>query len=269
VAPLTKLLLAAGTLAAAGLAAAALALPASGSGSAARPSSDRLLAEQTISRYFALLNAGRGTKFCTGSITAATLRAEGGLAGCIRSSGGYVKRMRTQTYALTLQNMHYLFTQLSDGINLHCRAGAQCPSWHFATWATATYPGEIDWVTSTDAGLASSTGRKVVAVVDPARSSTHRITLYYQAWDGRILRASWSTKAGGWYGTVVDTHAGRPLITGVNIVTVRRTGPDAIVALVSLRVGILPRTWESFHLVREGGRWRADTWIQVAGPPAA
>jgi hypothetical protein len=239
----------------------------SGRSAPAAPSA-RISAQQTVSRYFALLNAGNGTAFCTGSITTATLRAEGGLAGCIASSGGYVERMRKATYALTLQKLHYLFTMLSDGINLHCDA-KPCPSWHFGTWAGETYPGEVEWVTSTDPKLASSMGRKVVAVVDPAASSTSWITLYFQAWDGRILRASWSTKPFGWRGSVVDTHAGGPLISNVRVVTAERTAPNTIVALVSMRVGTSPRSWESFHLVREDGRWRADTWRVVAGPPAA
>jgi hypothetical protein len=221
-----------------------------------------------VNRYFARLNGGRGAAFCTGSITSTTLRAEGGLARCTASIDGYVNRLRKQTYALTLQSMHYLFTMVSGGISLHCTGTDACPSWAYGTWASELYSDEVVWVTSSDAGLASSLGRKVVAVVDPRASNPSWITLYFQAWDGRILRASWSTRPGSWRGSVVDTHAGGPFVSHVHVVATQRTAPDTIVALVSLRVGTSPRTWESFHLVHENGAWRADTWRQVAGPPA-
>lgn len=238
---------------------------------ASRPAAptDRQIAQRAVGTYFARLDGGRGDAFCAHSITSTTLRAEGGLGRCTASIDGYVKRMQRQSYALTLQSMHYLFTMLSDGINLHCIGTTPCQSWHYGTWASESYPDEVVWVTSTDPSLASSLGPRVVAVVDPRASSPRRLTLYYQAWDGRILRASWSTELGSWRGSVVDTHAGGPFISRVRVVTARRTAPNTMVALVSLRVGTSPRSWESFRLAREDGIWRADAWRRVAGPPAA
>jgi hypothetical protein len=247
------------------LAAAALGLLAAG-GAAGGPPTDLRVAQQTVGRYFALLDASRGSAFCGESITSATVRAAGGIYNCAASIDGYVRKVERQRYATALENMHYLFSMLSDGITTYCRPGIRCPSSQFARWASKTYPGTVRWRTSTNPRLASSVGSRVVAVVDP-RSSTRWITLYFQASDGRIFRASWSTTFGSWQGSVRDTHAGKPFISDVHVVSAVRIGPDTILARVGLRIGTLPRSYEEFRLVREGGRWRADTWTTAGGPP--
>jgi hypothetical protein len=260
------------TVAAAGLAAtaAALALLAGASRGAAHaapaPPTDRQVAQRTISRYIGFLDSGRGAAFCNDSITATTLRAEGGADRCMATIDGYVKRVEQQGWAQALQSMHYLFMQLSDGIVSNCATGRACPSSEFGRWAMKTYPGEVDWLTGTNPSLASSTGAKVVAVVDPTASSRRRITLYYQAWDGRIFRASWSTTLGSWRGSVVDTHRGTPFLSNIRVLHTTRTG-DELIADVGMTIGTLTRT-EVFALVREAGSWRVDTWHPLAGPPA-
>ena len=233
---------------------------------AAPPPTDRQIAQQTIARYVGFLDAGRGAAFCNDSITSVTLSAEGGADRCVTNISSYVERVEKQGYAQALQNMHYLFMQLSDGITSFCPTGHACPSADYGRWAMATYPGEVHWVTSTDPSLASSTGRKVVAVVDPRASSPKWITLYYQAWDGRIFRASWSTKTGSWRGSVVDTHRGTPFLSSVHVLHTLRTGNQMTVG-VSMRVGIVAAS-EEFVLVREGGVWRVDSWHPLTGPPA-
>ena len=259
--------LAAGAIVAAIAALVALAF-ATGSGRSAGPPppTDRQIAEVALARYTWLLDTGRGTAFCNGAITAATLEAEGGADRCATTIDGYVHRLEKQGYQSVLLDMHYLFTMLSDGIVDHCPTHAACSSWSYGRWASETYPGEVVWKTGSDPALASSTGRKVVAVVDPA-STTRWITLYYQAWDGRILKARWSTKLGSWRGWVIDTHRGAPFLSHVRVLVTRRIG-DRIVARVSMRVGTMPMK-EQFTLVREAGSWRVDTWRPLPAPPAA
>jgi hypothetical protein len=235
---------------------------------AVRPT-DRQIAERTLTRYFSLLNEGRGSEFCSQAITATTLAAEGGIYACAPNISAYVKRLERRTYGATLQDLHYLFYMVADGIVLHCRGAHPCPSSKYGLWANLVSPGEVDWRTGSDPGLASSMGAKVRAVVDPLESTPARITLYYQAWDGRILRASWSTKPFGWHGSVVDTHAGVPFISGVRVVSTTRRGPDTIVARVSMRTGTGRPALEEFRLVRVGGLWRADTWRRGTTLPAA
>lgn len=235
----------------------------------AAPPTDRQIAERTLSRYFALLNEGRGSEFCSRAITSTTLEAEGGIYSCAPNISGYVKRLERESYSATLQDLHYLFYMVADGINLHCRGARPCPSSKYGRWANLSSPGEVDWLTGSNPSLASSTGAKVRAVVDPLESNPARITLYYQAWDGRILRASWSTKPFGWHGSVVDTHAGVPFISDLRVVSTSRRGPGTIVARVSIRTGTRPPTLEEFRLVRENDRWRADTWRNGTALPAA
>jgi hypothetical protein len=233
------------------------------------PPTDRQIAQRAVSRYFSLLNEGRGPEFCSEAITSTTLAAQGGIYACAPNISGYVKRLERQTYSATLQDLHYLFYMVADGIVLHCRAAHPCPSSLYGRWANLTSPGEVEWRTSTDPNLASSMGARVRAVVDPLQSTPARITLYYQAWDGRILKASWSTKPFGWHGSVVDTHAGVPFISGIHVVGTSRRGPDTLVARVSIRTGTGPPALEEFRLVYEGGRWRADTWRRGTALPAA
>jgi hypothetical protein len=227
---------------------------------AVAPPTTRQIAQHALTSYFALLNGGRGAEFCSEAITPATLQAEGGLYACAANITQYVKRLEQESYSATLQDMHYLFYMVADGITLHCKAPRPCPASQYGRWANLVSAGEVDWRTGTDPTAASSMGAKVRAVIDPSASNPHWITLYYQAWDGRILKASWSTKPFGWRGSVVDTHAGLPFISGVQVVGTSRRGPRSIVARVMLRTGTGPRRLEEFHLVLQDGRWRADSW---------
>jgi hypothetical protein len=261
-----------GMLAVAVVAAGVLAPTLYGRGPRRRPAAprptDRQIAQHTVSRYFSLLNGGQGSQFCSQAITPTTLAAEGDIYACATDISGYVKRLERKTYDATLQDMHYLFYMVADGIVLHCRTAHPCPSSRYGRWANEISPGEVDWRTGTDPRLASSMGKKVRAVVDPTASTPQRITLYYQAWDGRILRASWSTEPFGWQGSVVDTHAGVPFISHVRVLGTSRRGPATIVARVSIRTGTGPPTMEEFRLVRQHGRWRADTWHAGTALPA-
>jgi len=259
-------------LAVAGAATAVFAAPAPRDGGprsaqSAAPS-DAQIAQQTVERYFRLLDEGRGAEFCSGAITAETLQVEGGIYRCAATISGYVRNIERRSFAATLQDLHDLFMMVSDGIGLHCQPGKRCPSSLYGRWASENAGGEVDWRTADDPRLASSTGTKVVAVVDPRHSSPSWITLYYQAWDGRILRASWSTELGRWKGSVVDTHAGVPFVSDVQLVDVTRVGPRSMVAHLTIRIGTRPPELQEFRLVREYGTWRADSWRPVAGPPA-
>jgi hypothetical protein len=236
---------------------------------AVAPPTTRQIAQRTLTSYFALLNEGRGSEFCSEAITSATLNAEGGLYACATNIAHYVERLERESYSATLQDLHYLFYMVADGIVLHCKTARSCPASQYGRWANLVSPGEVDWRTGSNPSLASSMGAKVRAVVDPSASNPGWITLYYQAWDGRILKASWSTKPFGWRGSVVDTHAGIPFISDVQVVETSRRGPGSIVARVMMRTGTGPRRLEEFHLVRQNGRWRADTWHTGTSLPAA
>ena len=225
-------------------------------------------AQLSIARYFRLLDEGRGAEFCAEAISAAALHVHGGLYRCAADMSAYVRRLEQRSYAATLQDLHTLFMMVSDGIGIHCLQTRRCPSSSYGRWAKEQAPARVEWRTGADPGLASSVGSHVIAVVDPRHSSPSRITLYYQAWDGRILRASWSTEAGSWNGSVVDTHAGVPFISHVRVLSAVRTGPRRLDARVEIRVGSGPLEQQVFRLVREGSRWRADSWGRVAGPPA-
>ncbi|HVP75727.1 MAG TPA: hypothetical protein VMS63_06875 [Gaiellaceae bacterium] len=225
--------------------------------------SDRQLAQRAVGRYFAFIDQGRGAEFCSEAISGATLDAEGGIYHCATTIDRYVSQIRRRTFAAALTDMHLLFYMVDDGIGSHCLAGRPCPRNLFARWASESASPQIDWRTGSDPRLASSLGARVVAVVDPRRSSPDRITLYYQAPDGRILRASWSTAFGSWRGSVVDTHAGDPFVSHVRVLATRRTGDSSLVATVSMRVGTAAPTVEQFQLVEEGGSWRADSWVDV------
>ena len=225
--------------------------------------SDRQIARRAVGRYFAFIDEGRGTEFCAGAISAATLEAEGGIYNCATAIDGYVKQIRRRTFASALADMHVLFYMVDDGIGSHCATGRPCPRALYGRWADESASPGVAWRTSSDPRLASSVGGKIVAVVDPRRSSPDRITLYYQAPDGRILRASWSTTFGSWHGSVVDTHAGDPFISHVEVLGARRTTGGSIVADVRLRIGTAAPTVEQFRLVNEDGSWRADSWVDV------
>lgn len=229
----------------------------------------RQIAQHTLTRYFALLDQGRGSEFCSEAITSATLEAEGGLYACTTNISHYVERLERESYSATLQDMHYLFYLVANGIVLHCRTAQPCPASQYGRWANLVSPGEVNWRIGTNPSLASSMGAKVRVVVDPTASNPDWITLYYQAWDGRILKASWSTKLFGWRGSVVDTHAGVPFISDIQVVGTSRRGPDSIVARVMMRTGTSPPRLEEFHLVFENGRWRADTWHTGTSLPVA
>ncbi len=225
--------------------------------------SDRQMAQRAVGRYFAFIDQGRGTEFCSEAISAATLDADGGIYNCATAIDGYVKRIQRQTFAAALTDMHVLFYMVDDGIGSHCWTGQPCPRNLYGRWAGESASPGVGWRTSSDPRLASSIGTKIVAVVDPRLSSPDRITLYYQASDGRILRASWSTAFGSWRGSVVDTHAGDPFISHVRVLATRRTSDASLVALVSMRVGTAAPTVEQFQLVDEDGSWRADSWVNV------
>ena len=230
---------------------------------------DREVAQRAVGRYFALIDEGRGTEFCSAAITSATLDAEGGVYNCATSIDGYVKRIERQTFGAALTDMHLLFYMVNDGIGSHCWSGRPCPRRLYGRWASESASPGIDWRTSSDPRLASSIGAKIVAVVDPRLSSPSRITLYYQASDGRILRASWSTVYGSWRGSVVDTHAGQPFISHVHVLATERTSDTSLVAVVSVRIGTAAPTVEQFQLVEEGGGWRADSWTNVTAALSA
>lgn len=236
-------------------------------GHAAAPS-DAQIARRTIARYFRFLDEGRGAEFCSQAISAATLRAQGGLYRCAAKMSGYVRGLERQSFGATLQNLHILFSMVSDGIGIHCDLTGPCPSSRYGRWAQQSAPNSVRWRTAVDPRLATSTSTKVVAVVDPLQSSPSWITLYYQAWDGRILRASWSTETGSWKGSVVDTHTGTPFVSLLGTANVSRSGPQTMVVHARIRVGTEPSQLEEFRLVQEGTGWRADTWRTVAGPPA-
>jgi hypothetical protein len=220
-------------------------------------------AQAAVSRYFALIDDGRGTDFCYTAITSDVLEAQGGLFRCAKSIDTYVTTIRRRSYPTTLLEMKTLFYMVSDGITTHCAPDAACPRARFGAWAAEAGAPGVTWRTSSDPATATTLGDKVVAVVDPIRSSAKWITLYYQATDGRILRARWSTKPGSWNGSVVDTHAGTPFISGVRVVATSTQPDGSIDAWVRLRVGTAPVSVEQFHLVREGGTLRADSWVDV------
>jgi len=226
------------------------------------PTADQI-ARLTVGRYFTLMNEGRGADFCGEVISSATLDAEGGVYHCAPNIDGYVKRIRRQSFASAVTDLHALFYMVADGIASHCATGRRCPRSRYGGWAGESAPPGVAWRTSSDPRLASTTGNEIVAVVDPRRSSPSWITLYYQAADGQILRASWSTATGSWRGSVVDTHEGRSFISGVQVLSAQRAADGSIVADVGIRVGTAPATVERFRLVREGGTWRADTWTDV------
>ena len=224
---------------------------------------DLQIAQRAVGRYFAFIDEGRGTEFCSTAITSAALDAEGGIYGCAPSIDGYVKRIQRQTFGAALTDMHLLFYMVNDGIGSHCWSGRPCPRRLYGRWASESASPGVDWRTSSDPRLASTIGTKIVAVVDPRLSSPSRITLYYQASDGRILRASWSTAYGSWRGSVVDTHAGQPFISHVHVLATERTSDTSLVADVSMRIGTGAPTVERFQLVEESGSWRADSWTNI------
>ena len=252
------------------LAAAAIAVPSRGASTrlaAAAVPSALGIAQSTVGRYFAQLDEGRGAAFCGGSLTAATLAAEGGIHRCIANIDGYVKRVEHAGYPAALLDMEALFYDVADGVESHCPGRSACPSSSFGRWANEAAQNFEVWRTGSDPRRASNAGRTVV--VDPAGSNTHWITLYYQAVDGRIFKARWSTVYGSWRGSVVDTHAGPPWISRVAVTSARLLADGSIRADVAFTVGTAPRSFEDFRLVREGGAWRADTWKTKSGGVAA
>lgn len=232
------------------------------------PVSDEQIAQRVLDRYFALLNSGDGARFCTEAISSAALAAQHDVGACSAAVSGYVAAVRRRTFAAALQDMHSLFYEVADAVGSHCAPSGPCSSADFAGWAEQSAPGAVVWLSGSDPRLASSSGGKVVAVVDPRRSDRRRITLYYQAPDGRILRASWRTTAGSWQGSVVDTRAGEPFVSRVSVVAAWRLG-GAIVADVDITVGTAAPSLQEFRLVEDGGTWRADSWSAAAGALAA
>ena len=230
---------------------------------AAAPPSEGQIAQRTIDRYFALIDQSRGTTFCNEAVTATTVYAEGGVFSCVRRIESYVKAIRRRTFAAAMTDMHLLFYMVSDGIGTHCSVGRRCPQRLYGRWAEESAAPPVSWRTSSNPRAASSLDGKVIAVVDPRRSNPSRITLYYQASDGRILRASWSTAFGTWRGSVVDTHAGNPFISDTHVLATWTADDGSIVALVSMRLGTAARIVERFRLVKENGSWRADSWANV------
>jgi hypothetical protein len=249
-----------GSLAAALVLAGGLGPAASASGPAA-PSALRQ-AQLAVSRYFTSMDEGRGLAFCTTAISTAAREAEGGTARCVARMDGYVAGIRRRALPAAILDLKALFYMVSSGITTHCTGGGSCPVARYGLWAREfTAPG-VTWRTGSNPRLASTVGPDVVAVVDPARSSSAWLTLYYQAPDGRILRASWSTTPGSWRGSVVDTHAGQPFVSSVRVLAAHALPDGSIDAAVSLRVGTTP-TVERFRLVRENGTLRADSWTDV------
>jgi len=255
---------------AAAAAVAGLARLASAPGTArVRPSGDRLIAQRAVGRYFAFIDEGRGTEFCAEAISSATLEAGGGIYNCATAIDTYVKRIRRAAFPAAVTDMRVLFYMVSDGIGSHCSASRPCPRDRYARWARAFASPGVVWRTGSDPGLASTVGTRIVAVVDPRDTGPDWITLYYQASDGRIFRASWSTTPGSWHGSVVDTHAGDPFISHVHVLATHRTSDGSLVAIVSMRVGTAAPTVEQFRLVNEDGSWRADSWADVTAALAA
>jgi hypothetical protein len=238
------------------------AAPVPAAAAAAQPSEGQI-AQRTIDRYFTLIDQSRGTTFCNEAVTATTVYAEGGVFRCAARIDGYVKSIQRRTFAAAVTDMHLLFYMVSDGIGSHCWAGRRCPQQLYGRWAEESAAPPVSWRTSSNPRAASSLDGKVVAVVDPRRSNPKRITLYYQASDGRILRASWSTAFGAWRGSVVDTHAGDPFISDTRVLATWKTHDGALVALVSMRLGTAAPIVERFRLVNENGSWRADSWANV------
>ena len=261
-------LLAAWTLAAAAVVAAAVggvSLVSTGSGARpvhAAPPSDLQRAQRAVNRYFTAMNEGDGLAFCGTAVSAAVRESEGGIYHCVAKMDGYVAGIRKRALPAAVFDLQALFSMVSNGITTHCGLAGSCPVDRFALWATEFAGPGVTWRMGTDPRLASSVGSDVVAVVDPALSSAKWITLYYQAPDGQILRASWSTAPGSWRGSVVDTHAGRPLLSDVHVLAARAMRDGSIDATVSLRVGTAP-TVEQFRLVVQNGMLRADSWVDV------
>jgi hypothetical protein len=232
-------------------------------GRRARRPGETQLAQRTLSRYFALIDAGRGADFCSTAITSATLAAGGGVYRCAAKIDAYVRRIHRTTFPAAVLDLEALFYEVDDGSESHCTPGGACPRSRYVVWAREAADTGVSWKAGSDPHLARSVDGRVVAVVDPARSSPSWITLYYQAPDGRILRASWSTARGSWRGSVVDTHAGWPFISHVRVLATRRLPDGSLSAFASARIGTADPVLERFRLVREGGRLRADTWVNV------
>jgi len=230
--------------------------------------SDLRQAQRAVSRYFTSMDEGHGLAFCATAISAAALEAQGGIDRCVAKMDRYVSGIRRRALPAAILDLQALFYMVSSGVTTHCDGAGSCPVARYGLWARAfTAPG-VTWRIGTDPRLASTIGADVVAVVDPRASSPNWITLYYQVPDGRILRASWSTTPGSWRGSVVDTHAGEPFVSGWRVLAARTLPDGSIDATVSMRVGTTP-TVERFRLVRENGALRADGWVDVTSSVTA
>ena len=221
------------------------------------PADPQAVAQESLALYFKLINQGEGSAFCAEAVTAAFVANAGGPASCASGIDDYVKTSKQQAWAGAVEDMHYLFYQVQDGVDSHCRAKAPCSPRLFARWANAEAQGEIRWISSSDPRQAIERSSKPIAVVDPRRSTRKAITIYYQASDNRVLRARWATSWGSWRGSVSNTGLGEPFIARVQVLSATVQPDGSILAQTSFRTGGSDQI-KDFTLRLEDGSWRSD-----------